>query len=409
MNILIYNQASIIDSQAGSEVLTHKLAQEIQSLGHECMVVTRGNRTEVVCYEGVKYSILKKGKLNKFIHFKHEPSFSKTILENIKTNKVDLMIFCSFKNFPLTLIEKIKKEKVKTKFLVLDYNSICPSIKIFNNIEKKICKNFTDHSNCFECQMRGKFTNEEAIFWGRLTYKIISRLPISYFIYYKHRMIYNRRYLSMLDEFVFSNRTALETINPHMKIKKSTIAAFPTSRGISFIEPKIKKEITNFGFIGSSIPEKGLLYLLQAFPPSEKRCLNVYSKVLDDDYNQKVNSLIREKNIKFKGSFSYSEIKSVFETLDVLVIPSLWIENLPLVYVDALSFGRPVIVSHLSSLAPEVEKNGFGWIYKDQIQLAKIIENISGDDTEIMAKFSNIKKNFRPHSYHEYVRKYLLS
>ena len=102
-------------------------------------------------------------------------------------------------------------------------------------------------------------------------------------------------------------------------------------------EPRIKKysgKIT-FGYIGSILEHKGLHVLVKAFSllDAKNASLLIYG---DTGANPLYTKLIKEisnedKRIKFMGTFPNDQIMKIFKDIDVLVVPSIWYENTPLV------------------------------------------------------------------------------
>ena len=85
--------------------------------------------------------------------------------------------------------------------------------------------------------------------------------------------------------------------------------------------------------------------------------------------------------IRFCGVFPNEQIGKIFAKLDVLVVPSIWYENTPLVIYSAQEAGCPVIASNLGGMAEVVEheKNGLLFEVGNVTSLAATIERLSGD------------------------------
>jgi len=86
--------------------------------------------------------------------------------------------------------------------------------------------------------------------------------------------------------------------------------------------------------------------------------LNIYGK-LPNSANYLKNRCSNSA-IHFKGGYNYNEIANVLSEIDVLVVPSIWYENSPLVIHEAFLTKIPVITSNLGGMAELVshEKNG---------------------------------------------------
>lgn len=113
------------------------------------------------------------------------------------------------------------------------------------------------------------------------------------------------------------------------------------------------------GFIGQVSEHKGIHILLSAFATANlPNCeLHVYG-----DLNQSADTARsvrehagRDPRIKLCGTFKGSEIYRVLSTIDVLVMPSTWAENSPLVLLNALASRTFVVVSDVKGMAEMVE------------------------------------------------------
>ncbi|KXS44109.1 MAG: Glycosyl transferase group 1 [Methanolobus sp. T82-4] len=152
----------------------------------------------------------------------------------------------------------------------------------------------------------------------------------------------------------------------------------------SVILPK-KKNYENdskisFGFMGRVIPVKGIKILLEAFRELERSELHIFGSV----GGQKIFlEKYVDKNIFFDGSFDNWEINKVLERIDVLVVPSIWYENSPLVIQEAFMAGIPVITSDIGGMAELVENgiDGFTFDTGNKNALKSIMKRIEDDPT----------------------------
>ncbi|KKL44591.1 hypothetical protein LCGC14_2364160, partial [marine sediment metagenome] len=121
--------------------------------------------------------------------------------------------------------------------------------------------------------------------------------------------------------------------------------------------PSIK---IRFGFLGRLVPVKGISLLIDAFNEIDhsKAELTIYGKLPSSHMFLKERCL--NSGINFKGCYNYKEISKVLSNIDVLVTPSIWFENSPLVIHEAFLAKIPVITSNLGGMAELVihEKNG---------------------------------------------------
>ncbi len=130
---------------------------------------------------------------------------------------------------------------------------------------------------------------------------------------------------------------------------------------------KIKKNPSKkvrFGFLGRIIPVKGITTLIDCFNEIDhsKAELNVYG-----DYSSSHQYLInRCKNncVHFKGPYNYQDIAEVFSNIDVLIVPSVWYENSPLVIHEGFLANIPIITSNLGGMAELVQNDKNGLLFE---------------------------------------------
>lgn len=155
---------------------------------------------------------------------------------------------------------------------------------------------------------------------------------------------------------------------------------------------KTKSPFLRFGFIGSIIPSKGLDILLKAW--SKVIGTNIQLKIYGNlDTNKKYKKEIMKlrkncKNVKFLGTFPPNKIADIFSGIDVLIIPSRWFENAPLVLRNALLSKTPVIATNLGSLIELVNEKKSGLLFENENDgdLAEKINSII-KDKKILSSF----------------------
>lgn len=118
------------------------------------------------------------------------------------------------------------------------------------------------------------------------------------------------------------------------------------------------------GFIGQMAPHKGVDLLVEAFGrlPRGAAVLHVWGPMeRHSEFGRKVCDLASGLDVEFKGTFDKGDTAMVLDSIDLLVIPSRWYENSPLVLLSALATHTPVLVSNVVGMTEfiEPEKNGF--------------------------------------------------
>ena len=87
-------------------------------------------------------------------------------------------------------------------------------------------------------------------------------------------------------------------------------------------------------------------------------------------------------NVKFMGAYNNDDINKVLNSIDVLIVPSIWLENSPLVIQEAFLSGVVVITSNIGGMNELIGKNE-GFLFKagDYNDLIKVIKKIRQDCT----------------------------
>jgi len=120
------------------------------------------------------------------------------------------------------------------------------------------------------------------------------------------------------------------------------------------------------GFIGQIARHKGADILIEAFKrlPKGAAELRIYGP---GDQDPAFMAVLRAQAdgaaIQFRGTFTKEKMREIMDSLDLLVIPSRWYENSPLVLLNALATHTPVIVSDVAGMTEFLEegRNGFSF------------------------------------------------
>ena len=126
---------------------------------------------------------------------------------------------------------------------------------------------------------------------------------------------------------------------------------------------KRKRDFINFAYIGPIWREKGLHVLLKAFQKIGKDhdCnLYVYGKISMGNYGYIMKEIIRKMgmpNVIFKGEFDYDDLPSIYEDIDVQIIPPIIPDTSPRTVREALSSGTVPIASNIGGI-PDFIKDG---------------------------------------------------
>jgi len=123
------------------------------------------------------------------------------------------------------------------------------------------------------------------------------------------------------------------------------------------------------GYVGRLTPVKGVDVLLKALlqlPPGAAYQAHLFGDLQQEPaYASELLDLAAgQPKIQFHGRFGRDELAAVYSQVDVLVVPSIWHENNPLVIQEAFAAGLPVVASRLGGMAEFVSDNVSGLLFE---------------------------------------------
>jgi glycosyltransferase involved in cell wall biosynthesis len=167
-------------------------------------------------------------------------------------------------------------------------------------------------------------------------------------------------------------------------------------------EKKYKKgdEIT-FCYAGSLNHHKGVHIAIDAFKQltSAKAFLKIYGSGSDKLYIHKLESMAADdRRIEFCGVYEETEISEIFNTIDAVIIPSIWYETYQLVLHEALASNIPVIASDVGLMAEKITDNVTGFLFRtgESEHLRSMLEKVINNPEILNDLKKNISKKIIP-------------
>ncbi|MCR4279913.1 MAG: glycosyltransferase family 4 protein, partial [Candidatus Komeilibacteria bacterium] len=129
-------------------------------------------------------------------------------------------------------------------------------------------------------------------------------------------------------------------------------------------------------FYGGRIsPEKGVNILLQAAAVLPQYKFKIAGDgPLFDQWRQEY----QLSNVEWLGRQTPSAVQDLLRHCRAAVLPSLWAENCPLILLESLAIGKPVLASDMGGISEIVDDNGNGLLFTagDVNELVLAIEDI---------------------------------
>lgn len=140
-----------------------------------------------------------------------------------------------------------------------------------------------------------------------------------------------------------------------------------------------------FGYIGTHIPAKGIQHLIEAFGLLQGDCRLVIWGRPRPQNSQGLHALAAllppavQSRIEWRPEYRNEHIvQDVFNHTDCIVVPSIWVENSPLVIHEALQVKIPVVTANSGGMAEYVrhQENGLLFEHRSPQKLAEQMQRL---------------------------------
>ena len=309
----------------------------------------------------------------------YNPESAKILEDKINSFKPDIIHVHNF--FPIaspSIFFTAKKNDIPIVMTLHNYRLICPNALLFRNgniCEECINKVFPYRGIIHKCYRDS--------FMQTLSLSLVTSI---------HRYI--KTWHSKVDKFItLTNFQKNKILSSSINIPKKKFVVKPNFSE-DFGEGYQNRE-DYFLYVGRLSQGKGVLTMLKAFDGTNFNLIIVGDGIFK---NEVIKYKEKNKNIKYLGFKLKKEIIELMKKTKALIFTSEWYEGLPMVLVEALSTGTPVITSNIGSQAEIVKDKHLGMHFNtgDFIDLRKKI-----------AEFLKINnRRFYQNARNEYLDKY---
>lgn len=189
-------------------------------------------------------------------------------------------------------------------------------------------------------------------------------------------------------------------------IREDLVSVSPYGMDLSRFEgyerPAPEPGRLRIGFMGQINAAKGVHILMEAFkglPESSGATLRISGDLRrhQADYIRELYAMAGgDPRINFAGPFPNHKVSDELKKMDVLVVPSTWYENTPLVIYEAFASGMPVIATNLGGMSEVVHHGENGLVFEagDVEGLRAQLERLLGDP-ELLGRMGKKAGNVR--------------
>lgn len=376
-------------TMAGSEIYTYNLSRAL-SKRHKVFVFHRISNPHMAEFKVIdlSYDGLCRYAINNT--FRRCNSFEMTYKNNIVADKFgmfldevkpDIVHIQHLLFLSTTIIQEAKKRGIPILFTLHDYWLICHQGQLLKR-DLTLCNNHSD-SDCIKCLYyqlsikRGVMGIYQVLQQSSFRFliqplkKIYSRYARNIFLSGTEAI----RQIEKRNEHIKEICRAVDMFIAPSQFLKKRFCAFGIPKEKIIFSPyglnseafrDFKKKGSNklrFAYIGTLLPAKGIDILIKAFNrmKDEDVELKIYGKLSIykgfEYYIKYIKNLARNKNIKFMGGYDNKNVSKILSEIDLIILPSIWYENSPLVIQEARLAGVPVVASRIGGI-PELIRDG---------------------------------------------------
>jgi len=164
-------------------------------------------------------------------------------------------------------------------------------------------------------------------------------------------------------------------------------------------------------YLGRLERNKGVDILCEAFVQASRKMSNLYLNVAG--YGTMADNLLVQygdhPQITFHGPL-FGEAKAELLTAsDLVVLPSVWAENAPVVIPEAYAYGNPCIVAEIGGLPEFVTENSTGyWVPSGDVSaLVTLLEQLAADPEQVTKMRANCYRRAEDFSVQAITQNYL--
>jgi glycosyltransferase involved in cell wall biosynthesis len=427
LRIVLTTHVFLPDYSSGTEILTLDTARELQRHGHKVEVCTGfpsqpgladSERFDTYVYEGIrvhrfKHDVAPMGEQTDVAEAEYNNRFFASWFRGyLMQFKPDMVHFFHLGLLSASAIDVCHELGLPMVMTPTDFWLICPNNQL-RLPDNALCEGPDRHSvNCMKHAVSHNQPVRIAKAFGALPDSVVAAIiwcidrgafsgswfsPMVRAL--SRRAAFLRERMNRLDRMIVPTRL-MEGMLVRNGLDRDKVVF--SRFGIRPATPEVRQDnsegMLRVGFIGGLSEHKGAHLLVSAVRalPGIALELRVYGRTdLNLPYIERLQHLASgDGRIRFCGTFPNESIGKIFAELDVLVVPSIWYENTPLVIYSAQAAGCPVVASNLGGMAEVVvhERNGLLFEAGDAAGLASAIERLADDRGLLQRLAANAEK-----------------
>jgi glycosyltransferase involved in cell wall biosynthesis len=408
VNILLVTLFFPPDRTAGTENYTLAVARGLARRGHQVRVVCAGewgsgshywngiSESEVdgLTVTRLNLNWLRASNPNRVLY--DSPIVEQWFERYLAAARPDLVHVTSTVTLGVGVLRAVHRLRIRLVLTLMDFWFLCPRTTL-QRADGRLCSGHATVRECERCQMQASRLFRRLGGWmpGRATAALwsgTSRVPALARLRGARGLALNindRRALlgealRLPDLVIAHSRFVKDTFEDAGLV--GNVRYLPN--GHEFTGPgahvaRSPGDVLRVGFMGQIAELKGLHTLVEGFLLADmdgRARLDIWGDPRrDPDYAAPLRAMTEgHPSITWRGAFRHDDVGEVLRQIDVLVVPSNWYENAPLVIQEAFAAGTPVVATGIGGMAEAVsnEVNGLHFARNDAADLSRQLRRL---------------------------------
>ncbi len=282
-----------------------------------------------------------------------------------------------------SLLEQAAQRNIPIVYTLHDYWLMCPRGQFMQMFPENphnlwaACEGQADRKCAERCYAR-YFSGAEAEYEQDVQY---------WTDWVARRMAHVRNMVDLVDIFIAPAQYLYNRYRDDFGLPETQLRYLDYGFDVSRLQgrERVAGEPFTFGYIGTHIPAKGIHQLIQAFGQLKGEAkLRIWGRPRGQDtaaLQALAQALPADKTAQIEWRSEYRNqqiVQDVFNHVDAIVVPSVWVENSPLVIHEALQVRVPVITANTGGMAEYVhhQVNGLCFAHRNPDAMAMQMQRL---------------------------------
>jgi len=272
-----------------------------------------------------------------------------------------------------SILDVAKKYQIPVVMHLHDYKLICPNYQLF-----------THGQICYRCR-GGKYYQAVCHDCFKNSVAMSSLVTVEMYLHHRFWQIYEKNIATYIAPSRFMKNTCVSFGIPPERIKVI----------YNFIDTPISPQLPEPGgdyllYFGRLSLEKGIDVLLRALTLTKSKVkLKIAGSGPEAERLKKmVEELKLENRVEFLGNLSPRDLKPVINQAKAVIIPSVWLENMPFSLLESLALGKVVIAAKTGGMSELIKPEISGFLFErgNSQDLAEKIDKLESVRLDFMGQ-----------------------